>query len=448
MRRKSLFISLTAVIAVIVFLGVFILMWFVGDSYRDFKKFEQEFAIEGLDDGAIPQGITAFSANYNAGNDDNGKPITKSQQYFLVSAYMNDGSPSRIYVTGQETGYVGYVTLSNIDGTPHRGHVGGIATNGSRLWVGYGDSVLVAKSSEAYKTETIMREIIDKATKNRRLEEGIVDDTGEETADDGEILSIRFTISFKANCNASFLYYFDDSRYTGTTYDRLYVGEFYRKGNYETNETHRLVTPNGYKNTAFMYEYNVDTSSENPYGLTKLVSNVKDDSTMTEENNVPKIQKIYSLPEKVQGIAFSGRTGYSTNDGVLVLSQSYGLANSHLLCFDWNTVNETANRKKYTELVGQNFEYDGAYRTIDGENKPYTDKDLYVYFVDKKNDKMFVKDYSIPSMSEGMCVVTPVGEQAQAMKRIYVVFESGSQKYNLFTRESIKHVYSFIPEIN
>ena len=440
MRHKKLFISLTAVLAVLVFLGIFFLMWFVGDTYRDFKKFKEEFAIEGLDDGAVPQGLGTYFADYVIGYDDNGKEQTGRQQYFLMSAYMTDGSASRIYVTGQVTGYEGFVTLANEDGTPHTGHVGGIATNGARLWVGDGDNVRVARASEDYKTLNVLREIVNKAAKNK---EAI-----EENGSNAEILSVQFTASFKANCKASYLYYYDDSRYSGTTYDRLYVGEFYRKGNYETDKSHRIVTPKGYKNTAFMYEYNIDASNtENPYGLTRIDSSLKDTAI---SNNVPKIQKIYSLPEKIQGIAFSGRTSYSSNDGTLVLSQSYGLSNSHLLCFSWSKVNETSNRVLYRQLAGYSFEYDDVYITKQGDSQqtPYTDNGLYVYYVDKGNSEMFVKDYSVPSMSEGMCVVTPYGQHSTAMTRIYVLFESGSKKYGMFTRERIKNVYSFIPDVN
>lgn len=432
MKHKKLFISLTAVLAVFVFLGIFILMWFVGDTYPDFEDFKKEIEIEGLEDGAIPQGITAFYANYTDGVDENNKPITKQQQYFLVSAYMKDGSPSRIYVTGKNTGYVGYVTMLEEDGTLHTGHVGGIATNGSTLWLAHGEKVLVAKRSEQYKNENILREIIDKATQNSDGEHD-------------EVQSIQFTASFEANCKVSFLYYSDDSRYSSQTYDRLYVGEFYRKGNYETDKSHRLTTPNGYKNTAFMYEYNIDDSdSTNPYGLSRIDSSNKDTSLTA---NVPKIQKIYSLPELVQGIAFSRRTGYTADSGTLVLSQSYGLANSHLTCFDWPTVNDSSNRKSYKDLMGYTFAYKNVYRkSSDGKQTAYTDNP-YIYYVDKNNDKMFVKDYSVPSMSEGMCILTPQGSISMATGRIYVLFESGSKKYNMFTRESIKNVYSFIPHV-
>ena len=39
-------------------------------------------------------------------------------------------------------------------------------------------------------------------------------------------------------------------------------------------------------------------------------------------------------------------------------------------------------------------------------------------------------------MSEGMCVIND---------RVYVLFESGANKYKTFVREVLNHVYSFIP---
>ena len=430
MKNKKLFISLTVVLAVLLFFGSFLLIWFVGDTYPDFEKFRKEFKIEGLDEGAVPQGLGAYYAQYEV-TDADGKTSTATQQYYLMSAYMKNGSPSRIYVTAEKTGYIGSVMMKNLDGSLHTGHVGGIATNGSRLWVTYGKNILVAQASEEYKTANILREIIAKAQKNSNLEEGEEEQT------------IQFTASFNANCNAAYLYYYHDPRYTTASYDRLYVGEFYRKGNYETDKSHRLVTPNGYQNTSFMYEYRTNPNSTNIYGL-DLLDSSGNDKTITD--NVPKIQKIYSLPEQIQGMAFSGREGYGTTSGTLVLSQSYGLPNSHLLCFDWNSMHTRST--KYTD-VSENkvsFVYDGVYRT-DGTNKsPYTDSSLLVYYADKNDSTMFTNDYSVPSMSEGMCTVTLNGSSRPAQTRIYVLFESGGKKYNLFTRESIKNVYSFIPK--
>ena len=455
MKHKKLFISLTAVLAVLVFFGIFIMMWFVGDSYPDFKRFRSEFEIAGLDDGATPQGLACYHGDYKDGVDSSGNPIVKKQEYFLTSAYMLDGSPSRIYVnymrnvtdeSGQQvqiTGYVGYVTMLNIDGTSHTGHVGGIATNGARLWVTYGDSILVARSTDK-SYSNILEEIVEKAKLNRKYIEGYEDEESEGDAIEEleEPLSIQFTASFKANCNAAYLYYYHDPRYNGISYDRLYVGEFYRKGNYETDKSHRLTTPEGYKNTSFMYEYR-PLETDNEYGL-YLLDNNGTNKNISE--NVPRIQKIYSLPEKIQGLAFSGRSGYGTSTGIMVLSQSYGLANSHLLCFDWNKVNTKGT--KFTAITGHSFAYDGVSLKVGELETPYTDDSLMVYYADKNNSEMYLGDYSIPSMSEGMCTLTVSGYSTATQDRVFVLFESGSKKYGMFTRENIRNIYSFIPRLD
>ena len=400
MKHKKLFISLVAVATVAIFFAVFLMIWFFGDRYEDFAdNFRQEFEIAGLKDGATPQGITAFTANYDD-TDADGKPVTRSQQYFFVSAYMKDGSPSRIYVTGDKTGYVGYVTMKTQEGEDFYGHCGGIATNGGTLWVTGENKVHVAKASKEYSDarKNITREIVERAA-----------------SADPEQKHVTFTAEFNANCNASYIYYFDDPRYTSQTYDRLYVGEFYRAGNYKTDEKHKLTTPAGYKNNAFMYEYNVSSSSENKYGLVTI-----DNDELDEENKVPRIQRIFSLPEKIQGVAFSGRTGYGSNDGLLVLSQSYALANSHLLCFDYKTVIGSSKKYNSKDVAGESFIYDGVYKTIGSSKVPYTDETLNLYYVDLNDKAMFVKDYSIPSMSEGLCVVTPNTSGNGPRSRVYV----------------------------
>ena len=379
-------------------------------NYKDTDMLKREFAIENLDDGAVPQGITAYYSDYT-----DGENIAVKQQYFLISAYMDDGSASRIYVTGETSGYIGYVTLQNEDGSAHTGQTGGIATNGAYLWVGHGDSVLVATASEGY--ENVLKEIIAKALIN-------------ESDKEEDKQSVKFTASFKANCKASFIGYFDDARYTDTTYDRLYVGEFYRSGDTDSKP--------------YMYEYNVDrTSKPNPYGLVRI-DNTDMDKTISD--NVPKIQKIFSIPEKIQGVTFSGRRGgtiLSDSNAMLVLSQSNGLSASHLLCFDWKAVNETANRKLYRSVSGGNsFEYKEVYRTNGDKKTPYTDSGLYVYYL---NEKTTVKSYTMPPMSEAMCTVTKTGATAEEIKKIYVLFNSGLYKYNSLIGNGLNGVYSIFP---
>lgn len=442
MKHKKLFVALTSVFSVIVFLTVLLMIWFFGDSYKDFNSFNKEFEIPGLADGACPQGLGTCKANYEV--EENGEKVVKTQNYYFVSAYMTDGSPSRIYVTGEETGYTGYVTMKNTDGTDYFGHCGGIAINNSAtgavssastakqytLWVTSDKQVYVAKPSTAYSDakKTIAQEIVEKAA-------GIPLPVKEGETPAAVEKSITFTTSFNANCRASFCFYYDNPDSTSVGSDRLYVGEFYRDGNYETDKKHWLTTPTGYQNTAFMYEYNVSASTD--YGLYLLSD--------TAGTPAPEIKKIFSLPEKIQGAAFTGRTGTGTNStSHLILSQSYGLANSHLLSFSFEKVMATTNRALYRNATGESFAYEGVMKKAGSSSVPYVDgsSSLYVYYVDKTDNEMLVKDYSIPCMSEGMCVPT---DKTPAYE-VYVLFESASKKYKTFVRQQLKNVYMFRPK--
>ncbi|MDE7264736.1 MAG: hypothetical protein K2N52_00475, partial [Clostridia bacterium] len=215
MKHKKLLISLTVVISFFVALFIFLGVWFFADKYEDFEKnFSKEFAIPGLGNGAVPQGMGNCEIAYDL-KDDEGVIISKKQQYFFISAYMVDGSPSRIYVTGGDTGYIGYVTMKNVDGTDYKGHCGGIAANnnGSVVWVTGENTVFVAKSSlyEGNDYTNTATEIIEKALGKVADENGNVD------------RAINFTATFDANCSASFCYYYDDPNYSSLSYDKLYV---------------------------------------------------------------------------------------------------------------------------------------------------------------------------------------------------------------------------------
>lgn len=398
MKHKKLLITATALFTVIVALAVFLLIWFWGDSYPDFADFTESVEIPGLNEGAAPQGLANYSTTYSY-TDKNGNNKTGTQQYYFISAYMKEGA-TRIYVTGDKTGYVGYVTITDENGEPFYGHAGGIATNGSTLWVTSDGIVYVAKRSDTAYTN-IAREIIEKAQKNSELSNN---------GTDGDEFAIQFTASFNANCGADFCFFYD----TDAT-DKLYVGEFYRKGNYETAQTHRLTTPEGDQNTAFVYEYNVNVSSTNKYGLTVL-----SDTKLSEENKVPKIQYIYSITGLIQGLA-------RTTDGALVLSQSYGLSPSHILYYDWDKV--TSSSSTYKTVAGSNFNYEGIKTTTGAQ---YTANPTLRY-VDSSS---LIRDYTLPSMSEGLCVNG---------SSVYVLFESGCYKYNIAVRQITTNIYYFTP---
>ena len=422
MKHKKLFISLTAVFSVLISLSIFITIWFWGDSYKSnseftgFEDFRMEFEIPGVDDGACPQGLGNYKAAYTVKDengepklDANGKEITATQEYYFMSAYF-DNAPTRLYVIGETTGLVGYVTLKNTDGSDFTGHAGGVATNGYTMWIVSDTTVYVAKN-KMLSTDNICYDIIKAAEENGEL---------------------KFTATFAANCNAAFCYYYNaDGDATNSSYydDRFYIGEFYRGGNYETDKKHRLTTPNGDENTAFVYEYRISVSND-AYGLETLSS-----SDVSPQTRVPRVQAVYSITGEIQGFA-------RTKSG-LVLSQSYGLKNSVLYYYDWTKITETANRKLYSSLKYVNangdevsyggLEYaDAKMNNAGGAN--YRDTSVYVYYVDSAS---VLNKYSIPSMSEGLCIKG---------NRVYVLFESAAKKYRPFVRQVLKNVYSFIPQ--
>ncbi len=434
MKHKKLFITATAIFTAIVALAIFVILWYWGDTYPDFNEttFRKEVDIPGRDDGATPQGITVYKGDYKSTSEDGGENTVK-QDFFFISAYMKNGA-SRLYVTGKTSGYVGYVTLKHEDGSDYTGHCGGVATNGKFLWISSENKVYVAvKSSTDYND--IAAEIIEKAKLSLKpVEEG----------KDAPDLSIKFTYSFNANCNGSFLYYYDAddgvSSYPSSS-DKLYVGEFYRGGKYETPESHHVKMPDGVTNRAFAYEYNINTSTatSNKTGLSCI------DSTKlsADSGDVPKVEKIFSIPDEIQGWA-------RTSGGALILSQSYGLKNSKLFYYDWNEVIKSANRKTYNDIFERPFTYDGV-KTKSGA--PATDANtgstnIYVYNLyntvkdtknpdpDDKNVYPYVRGYDIPCMSEGLCV---------SNGRIYVLFESAFNIYKYFVRQQLTNVYSFIP---
>lgn len=315
--------ALVVVAFVLVALGALLMIWYLGDSYPDFeKRFRQESQIPGLDEGLTPQGACSYGGNT------------------FVSGYFSDGSPSRIYMTAND-GDVGFVTVKLADGSAYAGHASGIATNGSKFW-------LVSESTVYVLSYT---DVISAAA-----EEG------------GEV---EVKTSWDANCNASFCYY--RSNY-------FYVGEFYRPGNYETEQSHRLTTPAGDKNNALILQYNANMTT-------------------------PSIYRAYSITGEIQGMAMN-----SEGDRI-VLSQSYAVKNSHLLVYSFSSTGT---------------EYGNLKLTVGGK-----EQSVRVYYLDSAN---LVADYEIPAMSEGLY---------SDGDKIYVLFESACKKYRLFVRERLQHIYSF-----
>ena len=107
--------------------GTIALFWHFGDNYQEFYAVsEEEFYIDGLEEGFTPQGITYIDSN----------------NQFLTCGYMNDESASRIYVIDASTNKtIKYFTLK-LGNEDYVGHAGGIATDEKSVWIA-GDKKVV-----------------------------------------------------------------------------------------------------------------------------------------------------------------------------------------------------------------------------------------------------------------------------------------------------------------
>jgi hypothetical protein len=114
------------------FLMAMVVVWSAGCSksvggkpgepeYSDFYKVSTEAAaIPGLENGLVPQGFSYIP----------------DKDWYVISNYFEDGSPSVLTVVEAATGkYVKTLALSNTDGTPFTGHVGGVAVSRQNVWI-------------------------------------------------------------------------------------------------------------------------------------------------------------------------------------------------------------------------------------------------------------------------------------------------------------------------
>lgn len=205
--------------------------------YSFYEKSEQAFEIPYLSKGFIPQGFCYYDDTY------------------YISAY-HSSKASAILVKGEKDKYVN-LSSNNL---PYKGHVGGIAINDDYIYIANGSTLDIFSYPDLLQAKT-----------NTSIEQ-----IG------------KFELKGKAS-------------YVSIYENNLYVGEFYRKGNYETDSSHKIG-----ENHAILFQYALDTTES--FGITKN----------------PKAG--FSIPNQVQGVAFMDQT--------LILSTSYGIASSKFLFYD------------------------------------------------------------------------------------------------------------------
>ena len=241
--RKGKIIAICIPLAILLALEIFLCVWFFGANYSDFDRLtKKERAIPGLSSGLSPQGLC---------------PLPESSGYdFAMSGYV-PGEASRVYLIGETEKYV---TLEE-DGNAVSTHFGGITCAGDSLYVASGKGVIRISLQDALDAE------------------------------DGGAVEVKGKIEADLR-SAAYCYYYDGA---------LFIGEFYRPGNYETDESHHLEE-NGETNYAFIYVYRE-----------------------TEDGFEETPRAVISVREQVQGIAI-------WEDGI-ALSTSYGLPNSKIFFY-------------------------------------------------------------------------------------------------------------------
>ena len=132
---KICIVTLLAVLALFLLLigGLNIAKFFL---YRDYYAAESALCRNpGLNDGFVCQGIAAAD----------------DADVILVSGYMKDDRPSRIYVTTTDSESY-YVTL-HCDGEPYTGHAGGIAVSGGNAYIAGGSKIFTFALSDVLNAE-------------------------------------------------------------------------------------------------------------------------------------------------------------------------------------------------------------------------------------------------------------------------------------------------------
>jgi len=318
-KKKRIRTVVLAVLGVLLAaIAIFLLIWYCGARYPRFEEIsKKEARLPDLSDGLAPQGICILPDGT-----------------YCLSGYMPDHAPSRLYVTDGEAEK--FVTLTK-EGKPLTTHFGGVTCSENYIIVASGKELVRVPFSDVL------------------------------AAQNGN--AVEITDSFATGLQNAFCYYENGN---------LYAGEFYRPGNYETDESHHL-TENGETNYAFVYVFAGDEACE---------GGVK--STVPE--------KVISVREQVQGIA--------VYDGGIVLSTSYGLPDSRLFVYD-NVLSGAAHG---SVTVGE--------------------REIPLYRLDRT---VLRSTLTAPCMSEEICIKND---------RLYILFESLANRYKYFVRTRMDSIVS------
>lgn len=205
---KAWKITIIVVSSILVLIFGFISVYYLWPWNKNFFDVStKEFVIPGLDTHFVPQGFSR---------------IDDSEDY-IISGYMSNGDPSRLYIVDKDGNVKKFITLMYA-GADYTGHAGGVASRGSSVWV-VGDSMC----------HRIMLADINNAENSAK---------------------IKVFDSFHADNIASYVFIHNNI---------LWIGEFFTEKDYETDVSHRMTTRSGEQNQSLIFGYSIDESRD--YGL-------------------------------------------------------------------------------------------------------------------------------------------------------------------------------------
>jgi len=223
--------------------------------------------IPGLFEGAVPQGLAYYA----------------DADLMMISNYMFDGRASNITLFSMSgEAPVKTLWLMNGSGSPHTGHVGGLAAAGKRLWV--------ASENKFYAIP--------------------LDDVL--AASDGARIAFREEYEPLVKCS-----------FAASAGGVLYIGEFTSAdGSYTTPESHHYRTSGTALNHALMAGFILDEERWDTGESDDIDGGQDYDSGHMSGDNVHP-DFLLSLPDEVQGAVFT--------DELIILSLSYGRRNTSRL---------------------------------------------------------------------------------------------------------------------
>ena len=293
---------------------------------RSLRKYVCDVA--GIKDGSAPQGI-AYSSEKNV---------------YIQTGYASDNT-TLLYVV--ENGNARRVRLLDDDGKTLKCHAGGVTCVKDCTYVANGGYLYLFSLNELLS-----------ATPETEVQ-------------------VKRKIAVDSNA----AYVFNDG-------EHLYVGEFYRAGNYETDEEHHYTTPNGDNNKAIVSRYALDG-----------------DGLLSEDGVQPYPDMTISVTGLVQGFA--------VHNGTYMLSRSYGLRNSDL---EYHSTPVDSGR-----MVSTKFK----------KNAQAEERTVPLYYLDATTK---FKSLVLPAFSEDLTI---------ADGRVVVTNEASANKYIIGKLFGAHKVYSY-----